>query len=648
MERRYLLRLAGIIAIVIAALVWLFAIVQVNHLETLVLENTRRTKALEQSVNRLHAAIKDGGLSVSDGSDASKTHFAQSSFRSDEWAALTQEGNMLSLPSEPVRVAGGESGGTLQRAFVADIPSLNPLTSNAADVSELYSYISEGLSGRDRENPENFVPSLAYRIESNDDFTEFHVWLKKGVYWHEVPLDTDSEQYAWLDKKHEVTADDFVFAMELTMDPNVDAAHLRNYYEKFDEIEVINDHEFIVRWTDSEYTNRSATLGLSPLPRWLYGADEDGEPYDAEEQGKRFNDHWFNQYAIGTGPFRFVQWEKGGRIRIERNQDYHDQAPYLDAIEFRVIQDSTARLNSLRAGDLDYIPVEPPEYKNEILEGGTPGFKDGSLHHKVYEGPMYRYLGWNADTDYFADRRVRLAMTHAFNRELTIQENMNGLGEILSGPFPLSNPAYDDSIAPWPFDLERAKELLDEAGWKDEDGDGIREKTIDGRVVPFRFRMLTYGHRPEMISAMEIYKSDLRKIGVHMDIVPAEWSVLIQRMQDQDFDAYTGGWLLSWETDLYQLWHSSQADMPNSSNRIGFRNSDADRIIEQVRKTFDEDERNALFHEFHALVHKEQPYTFWFQGKNVGAWQDRVKNVEFSFLRPLDSAMRWYLEEPLP
>lgn len=648
MERRYLLRLAGALAVAIAILLWVFALVQVHHLEKLVLEGNQRTKALEASVNRLRATLTDGSLRLQGTAQGSAEHFAQPYYRQEEWDALQREGNMLSPPSEPTRVAGGTAGGTLQRAFIADIPSLNPLTSNAADVSELYSYISEGLSGRDRQNPEAFVPSLAYRIESNDDFTEFHVWLKKGVHWHTPPLDTDSAQYAWLDEPHEVVADDFVFAMELTMDPHVDAAHLRNYYEKLDRIDVINDHEFIVRWKASEYTNRSATLGLSPLPRWLYGADRHGEPYDKEERGKRFNDHWFNQYAIGTGPFRFVEWEKGGRIRIERNHDYHDEPPYLDAIEFRVIQDSTARLNSLRAGDLDYIPVEPPEYNNEILNGGTPAFNDGTLHHKVYDGPMYRYLGWNADTAYFQDRRVRLAMTHAFNRELTIDKNIHGLGEILSGPFPLSNPAYDHEIEPWPFDLERARELLEEAGWKDRDGDGIREKTIDGRIVPFRFRMLTYGHRPEMLAAMEIYKSDLRKIGVHMDIVPAEWSVLIQRMQDKEFDAYTGGWLLSWETDLYQLWHSSQADLPNSSNRIGFRNPEADKIIEQVRKTFDEDARNALFHQFHALVHKEQPYTFWFQGKNVGAWQNRVKNVEFSFLRPLDSAMRWYLEEPHP
>lgn len=644
MERRYLMRLAGMAALALVALLLLFSMRQVHHLERLVLEGNRRTAELERAVERLRETVVEGGVGSAQ-NHAAQEHFAQRFYKPHEWEKLRAKGNLLNLPTAPMRVAGGQRGGTLQRAFITDIPSLNPLTMNASDVSELYHYIAEGLAGRERENPENVVPSLAYRIEANDDFTVFHVWLKEGVRWHSPALDLESEQYAWLKGTRYVTADDFVFAMEITMDPQVEAAHLRNYYEKFDGIEVINDHEFIVRWKASEYTNLSATLGLSPLPRWLYGVDAQGRAFEKTEQGRQFNGHWFNQYAIGTGPFRFIRWEKGGRIRIERNADYHDESPYLDAIEFRVIGDATARLNNLRAGELDYIPIEPTEYKNEVLDGGTPGFKDGSLLHQIYDGPMYRYLGWNADTVFFNDRRVRQAMTHAFNRQLTIDVNMNGLGMILSGPYSMSTPAYDHSIQPWPFDLQRAAELLDQAGWQDGDGDGVREKLIEGRKVPFRFNMLTYGHRPEMIAAMEIFKNDLQKIGVVMNIIPAEWSVLIQRMDDKDFDGFTGGWALGWETDLYQLWHSSQADLPRSSNRIGFRNAEADKIIEEVRRTFNEDARNELFHRFHALVHEEQPYTFWFQGRSVGAWQKRVHNVEFSPLRPFDSAMKWYLSD---
>lgn len=641
MERRYLLRLASIGAFLVVALLFFFNIRQVHHLERLVLEGNRRTSELQRSVDRLREDIAAGGLSV--GANAQGGHFAQRYFKPHEWERLNAPGNLLQPPMKPMREPGGVSGGTLQRSFIADIPTLNPVTSNAADVSELYHYIGDGLAGRDRENPDVFVPSMAYRIETNDDLTEFHIWLKEGIRWHAPALDLEDPKFAWLKGDHFVTADDFVFWYELIQNPQVEAAVIRNYYANCEGIEVINDHEFIIRWKESEYTNLSSSLGFGFLPRWLYGFDQDGTPFDSSEIGRRFNSHWFNQMAIGVGPYRFVSWEKGGRIRIERNPDYHGEAPYIDAIEFRIIGDPTARLNNLRAGDLHYIPIEPTEYRNEIVNGGTPGFKDGSLSHEIYDGPMYRYLGWNADTVYFNDRRVRQAMTMAFNRELTIEVNMNGLGIPISGPYSISNSAYDQSIQPWPFDLKRAGELLTEAGWVDNDRDGVREKTIDGKVVPFRFDMVAYGHRPEMIAAMEIFRDDLRKIGVSMNILPVEWSVMIQRMEDKDFHAFTGGWLLAWETDLYQLWHSSQADEARSSNRIGFRNPEADKIIEAVRRTFDEDERVKLFHQFHALVHEEQPYTFWFQSRNVGAWRSEVKNVTFSQLRPFDSALKWYL-----
>ena len=640
MERRYLLRLATTAAFVVVALLFIFSIRQISHLEKLVLEGNRRAAEIEQSVERLRETIASG-VTVTSGQAGE--HFAERYFKPQEWEALNAPGNLLQPPPHPMRVPGGVSGGTLQRAFIADIPTLNPVTSNAADVSELYHYIGDGLAGRDRDNPEIFVPSLAYRIEANDDFTEFHVWLKEGVRWHTPAVDLDDPQYAWLRGTHYVTADDFVFWYEIIQNPQVEAAVIRNYYAGCEGIEVINDLEFIIRWRESEYTNLSSSLGFGMLPRWLYGHDRDGTPFDETEIGRRFNGHWYDQYAIGTGPYRFVSWDRGGRIRIERNADYHGEAPYIDAIEFRIIGDPTARLNNLRAGDLHYIPIEPTEYRNEILNGGTPGFSNGELEHQVYDGPMYRYLGWNADTPYFSDRRVRQAMTLAFNRDLTIEVNMNGLGIPISGPYAINNPAYDQSIEPWPFDLDRAAKLLDDAGWIDNDRDGIREKVVDGAPLPFRFDMVTYGHRPEMIAAMEIYRDDLRRIGVAMNIVPVEWSVMIQRMEDKDFDGFTGGWLLAWETDLYQLWHSSQADEPSSSNRIGFRNREADRIIEAVRKTFDEDERVRLFHEFHRLVHEEQPYTFWFQSRNVGAWTSRLKNVSFSEMRPFDSALKWYM-----
>lgn len=646
MERQFVARIVQTLLLIAVGVLLILNIAQNGHLEELMIENRRDVANVQRSLNDFRQELLRGNFVAGRGGRGDGSGESYRQLYSDaQWEALNAPGNMLSAPESPQVPPDGVPGGTLQRAFSADLPSLIPMGVNAADVAELYSYIGDGLASRDRANPEAWIPGLAYRIEVSEDNTEYHIWLRDDVQWHEPAVDLTDPAYAWLDGDHYVTTDDFVFAYELMQNNDVPVGYLRNYYQNCEGIEVINDHEFIVRWSEPEFTALSATLGLSPLPRWLYSYDERGNEFPESELGQRFMEHWYSQKAIGVGPFRFVSWTPGGSLRIERNEDYYGEKPLLEAIEFRVLTDATARMNSLLAGELDYTAIEPSQYKSEIVDGGAPEFQNGTIEHQSFSGPAYRYLGWNADGPFFSDRRVRLAMTHAFNRELTIQRNLNGLGSLTTGPFFQDNSAYDQSIQPWRFDLDRAAELLSEAGWVDRDGDGLREKTINGRKTNFTFKMLTYGHRPEIISSMEIFREDLRSLGILMDIETVDWSVMIERMMNKDFDAYTGGWSLGWEVDLYQVWHSSQADIPRGSNRIGFRNAEADEIIETSRTTFDPDARTEQFHRFHQIMHDEQPYTFWFQMEEVGAWRSVVKNVSFSSIRPFDYSMSWYLEE---
>ncbi len=650
MQRNFAATIAQVIVFCAFCILVLFLSQQVNHLETLVITGNTRVEELNSTLSRLRNELETGALSVSTGNsgsasgDASGDTWARRYYSDAQWEQLTAPGNLITYRTERAFVEGAVEGGTIHRAAMSDIPGMNPLTQNAADVSEIYHYVTETLASRQRNDPDRWVSDLATRIEVNDDYTEYHVWLRDDVLWHEAAVDFTDPRYAWLNVDHPLVADDFVFFLELVLNPQVEAAHLRNYYEACAGIEVINDHEFIVRWNEPQYQSISFTLGMQPLPRWLYGSDQDGNLYDASEVGRRFNEHWFNQKAIGMGPYRFSHWVPGGSILLERNEQYWGEKPPIEAIEYRVISDGTARLNNLSAGELDYVDLQQTQYRNAVVEGGVAGFREGGdLEHETFQGTAYRYLGWNADGVYFADRRVRLAMTHAFNGELLLRENMFGLGRLVTGNFFIDGPDYNQALTPYPFDLDRAAQLLTEAGWEDNNGDGIREKLVGSDIVNFEFGMVTYGHRPEFIAAMEHFRNDLRSIGVIMNVQPVEWAVMIERMTEKDFDAYTGGWVLGWDSDPYQIWHSSQADEPTGSNRVGFRNAEADAIIEEARRTFDPAARSALFHRFHEIVYEEQPYTFWFSGLEIGAWRDSVENVGFSPLRPFASNRSWYL-----
>jgi ABC-type transport system substrate-binding protein len=631
----------------------LFHTYQVNHFEELAIASQRETAELSRRVNRLYNLVQSGEFQATsstetrDGADSNLAPVVRAQrryYRDQEWTSLLAPGNFMTPRTLPYHLADTVEGGTFNRSFINDIPGLNPITVNAADVSEVYRYINRRLSTRARNNPDVYVPELAYRVEVNEDFTQYHIWLREGVQWHRPNVDFDDPRYAWLAGDHFVTADDFAFYFEVIQNTSVEAAFARNYYEDFDRIEVINDHEFIVYWSEVFQGSIDATLTIEPLARWLYAFDEDGNEYSAEEFGTRFNQHWFNTSAIGVGPYRLANYEQNVSIELERFDDYYDEPPPIERMVFRIIPDANTRLNEIKSGGIAYMDLEPLQYDQAVLREGEVMFNDGTIEHELYQSTVYRYLGWNADRPLFSDSRARRAMTHALNRERMIADIFHGLGRVITGNFFVDGPYYNNDLEPYPFDLERAAELLDQAGWIDSDDDGVRDQVIDGHSMDFEFTMLCYGYRPEFMAAMDIYKNDLASIGVVMHVDGVQWAIMVEHMEEKDFDAYTGGWVLSWDSDPYQIWHSSQADEPHGSNRVGFRNDEADEIIETCRRTFDVEERISLLNRFHAIVHEEQPYTFFFAPREVGAWRSHIQNVSFAPLRPFDYSHSWYVD----
>ena len=235
-------------------------------------------------------------------------------------------------------------------------------------------------------------------------------------------------------------------------------------------------------------------------------------------------------------------------------------------------------------------------------------------------------------------------MSHAFNAQLLIDDVFLGLGERTTGPMPTVQPYYDRSLEPYAFDLERAKALLDEAGWSDSDGDGIRDEEVDGVRIPFDFKLVVFGSSNEYKTVGNIFKKDLAKIGIKMNVAPMEWANLLKKVDAREFDEVTLAWISGPPVDFRQIWHSSQADLPKGSNRVGFRNAEADKIIEALETEFDEGRRKELAHQFHKLLYDEQPYTFFYTRKSVVFWQKELKNVWFQLVRPHVNHRPFYLE----
>jgi len=199
----------------------------------------------------------------------------------------------------------------------------------------------------------------------------------------------------------------------------------------------------------------------------------------------------------------------------------------------------------------------------------------------------------------------------------------------------IDDPEYDKSITPWPFDPETAKRYLDECGWQDTNGDGIRDK--DG--VPFQFELLLANDRPEHEIMATEFQERLKPAGIAMTIRQLEWATFLQSVNEQNFDACVLGWTTPPYFDPYQLWHSSQT-VPGGSNAVGFVNAEADQLMEEARKEFDRQKRIALYHRLHAILHEEQPYTFLFCRKSLMAVDKRFQNT-IVYPRGMDSKEWW-------
>ena len=649
MPRTFQATVALITIIAVLAILALINVWQTHNTE-------KKIVALERSVQQLAATTSDvknqlrRGVAVAGQVGGAGAAGGSQGLGADPCAeALADPRNLLKAPTKKLIPADATEGGTLRRDLIADPKGFNFVTENSVTVQELQGYIHESFAGTDFDNPDRYIPALSCKITANDDYTVYTIHLRKGIYWHPLPHpDIGSDVMKWAREPHELTAEDAAFTFEMLTNPQVEAGALKSFVEDLERIEVVDRYTLKLHWKKKTYQSLGISLTMYPMPKWLFTRDKDGTELPEATLGKSFNNHWAADYPIGVGPYKFEKFEKGVRIKLVRNEDYIvDQKPPIKELEYKILKDASHRIREFKIDQLDFLEeMAPSIYKTEILEGKDTPFTDGKFEHKVVDRFAYYFLGWNANKPKFADKNVRRALTHAFNREEMIKKVFFGLGVIQSGPFYYDHPSNDPDVKPLPFDLQLSSQLLDEAGWTDTDGDGIRDKVIDGRKERFEFTILSYGHRPEFQTALSIFKEDLRKIGVILNDSPVDWPTMLKKMDEGKFDAYTGGWGLSWTIDPHQIWHSSQADVPKGSNRIGFRNKEADQIIEELRVTFDDAKRQELARKFHRILHDEQPYTFFFAPKNVIAWNPRVHNLLVRKTRPQFSSIPWYLKQP--
>ena len=527
---------------------------------------------------------------------------------------------------------------------LSDPEQLNPLTSNDAAASEILQYIFQSLLTRDPRSLE-LKPLIAVaRPAISADRRRYTFTIRRDAHFQDgTPL----------------SGEDVLFSIKAIKCPLVNAPFLRVYFDSVVDARLLG--EFTIQFSIKEpyFLNESVLGGIDVLPRHYYDpgnllkdvtlADLRKPADQLSANIKKFADDFNKNYSrnpMGSGPYKFQSWKTGREIDLVREEKYWgygkagvDQ-PYLDRYKYRIINNLDAALVTLKSGGLDEMNLNPVQHTRGT---GSERFKS-EFQKYDYFAPNFSYIGWNNEHPIFRDKRVRKAMTYFTNRKQMVRTILFGLGEVVEGPIYFFRPEYDKSLPSYDYDPKKGLELLQQAGWSDSDGDGILDKVVDGRKVPFRFEIKVNAGNTTRKSVALVLQDELKKHGIAAAVRELDWTIFLADVTARKFDAILLGWAMSVnEPDAYQVWHSSQA-ANKGSNHISFKNARADRILEQYRREFDERKRIELYREFQRILSDEQPYTFLFVGKSVSAVHQRIRGVEVlpGGLRSID----WWVPSP--
>jgi len=338
---------------------------------------------------------------------------------------------------------------------------------------------------------------------------------------------------------------------------------------------------------------------------------------------------------IGTGPFRFRQWVEGQKIVLTANPDYFEGRPYLDGYIMRIIPDTATMFLELRASGIDQMNLTPLQYTRQTE---TPLFRKNFRKYR-YLSFSYTYLGFNLKHPFFTDKRVRQAISYAINKDELVHGILLGLGRPATGPYKPGTYWHNDQVKSYPYDPAHARALLHEAGWKDEDGDGILER--DGHK--FVFEIVTNQGNETRGKCAEIIQKRLAEVGIKAKIRVLEWASLVNDfIGKRRFEATILGWTIPQDPDIFDVWHSSKTG-PDELNFVSYRNREVDRLIEKGRATFDRQKRKTYYDRIQEILAEDQPYVFLFVPDALPIVNARIHGIEPAPLGIGYNFIRWYV-----
>lgn len=460
-------------------------------------------------------------------------------------------------------------GGILIYGRGGDSVKLDPASVTDGESLIVSEQIIETLVEYEKENTE-IIPHLAKKWDITNDGLTYTLELEEGIKFHDGT-----------DFNAEAVVKNFERWME---GPEENFPYFKSQFGgyKGEESAVIKEVKALEDYKVEFTLFRPQAPFLKNIAMSPFGISS---PAAFEKDGDKYYQH-----PVGTGPFKFDNWKPTDAITVVKNEDYWKEGlPKVDKVIFKVIEDNSARLNALIKGEIDLMDgLNPSDVERVKSEGKLQIFERPSMN--------VGYLGFNVEKEPFNNQKVRQALSHAINKQAIIDNFYEGTAQPAKNPIPPSISGYNEEITDYEYDLDKAKQLLEEAGF----GAGFK---MDLWAMP-----VPRPYMPNGKKVAEAIQADFAKLGIEAQIVSMEWGTYLEKVRVGEAPMFMLGWTGdNGDADNF-LYALLDKDSIGSNNYSRYANEEVHDLLIKAQTETDESKRNEYYKQVQVLIHEDAPW----------------------------------------
>jgi len=466
------------------------------------------------------------------------------------------------------------------------------------------------------------------------------------------------EEAVW-DNGQPVTAKDYLFSLKALFNPKLTtgAGVYRIYLDMIKDVKLDADNpkKFTV-YTDRPYIRSEYACSFYIFPEYAFdpkgllkdfalsdltNSEKASKLADSDPRLAQFAEE-FSDPSFSNDPKNIVtcsgyyveEWLPEERIILKKKDNWWGEKVYKDypqltagpdRIIFKPIPDATTALTLLSDESLDVINFVP---NSQFVKARENEQLTKNYNFYTPNTPIYNYFGLNNKSPKLNDKRVRKALAYVLDVKEIIETVKYGMATPIASPVPPYLSFHHDGLKPIPLDIEKARTLLDEAGWKDSNSNGIRDKKVDGKLVELELEFMISPRNEDSNNMGLIFQENAKKAGIKIVITPKEANTIRDDRNKGNFEIFAAGSALDAGLyDPFQSWHT-KAFFPNGSNTYGFGNAESDALIDDIRKTLDETKRTQMYMKFQEILYDEMPVLFVYNAQDRVIIHKRFKNAK--------------------